>query len=193
MTKAQSLDRKLLLNPRPGADQQSWNIYFTTQCSNMAYDIRCIITKNWDILLSDPTFCSAFPEPPSFAFSTAFKRLLQQETFWIHTLRATSFPGLNGLSPLLINSFPLPRDTICRFSPYFHNVFILFYTFWPVIFFSCLLGCYLTMLWCYAWLFLERCLHTYAVSKVVYYHYDTLLKLLSKDIDIIFLGFCFLK
>ena len=37
----------------------------------MAYDIKHIILKNWDILLSDPSLAAAFPEPPAFTFRRA--------------------------------------------------------------------------------------------------------------------------
>lgn len=70
LARAKSLDRRPLLQKTPH-EQQPSQVYFSTQYSTMAYDIRRIITKNWDILLSDSTLSAALPGSPAFTFRRA--------------------------------------------------------------------------------------------------------------------------
>lgn len=53
LTKVKTFNRNTLLNRRSEVEQQPHKIFCSIQSGNMAYNIKDIINKNWDILLSD--------------------------------------------------------------------------------------------------------------------------------------------
>ncbi len=71
LTKAKKLDRNALLYKTSATKQQSSKIFCSLQYSNMAYNIKNIVNKNWNILLSDAFLGSVFSEPPDFCFRRA--------------------------------------------------------------------------------------------------------------------------
>lgn len=71
-SKARKLDRTHLINKNKGSTLQRHNkIYCPLQFSNMAYKIKGIINKNWDILSCDPSLGPLFSQRPVFSFKRA--------------------------------------------------------------------------------------------------------------------------
>ena len=68
--KAKSLERRNLFEKSP-RQTKSGQIFFSTQYSTHAYDIKRIIQKNWSILQSDPDLRPVFSDSPSFSFRRA--------------------------------------------------------------------------------------------------------------------------
>lgn len=70
LLKTKSTERSTLLKPK-SRNKRSTRTFCSIQYSSLSNEIKQIIRKNWDILLSDPTLAPVFTELPQFAVRRA--------------------------------------------------------------------------------------------------------------------------